>query len=45
MRPQRRVHDDGLAREGGAVWRRDGVDDRPDKVVALISSGWDGGRW
>jgi hypothetical protein len=33
---QRRVHDDGRAQEGGAVWRRGGVNGRPGKVVAWI---------
>jgi hypothetical protein len=28
---------DGLAQDGGVVWRRGGIDGRPDMVNAMIS--------
>ena len=39
--PQRRAHDDGLAQEGGVVWRRGGADGRLGKVIVDLSwMGW-----
>ena len=39
-----RAHDDELAQEVGAVWRHGGANNRPVKVIALISHEWDAGR-
>ena len=40
---RRQAYDDGLTQDGGVVWRRGEADDRPCKVIMLISPEGEGG--